>query len=718
MAELAGLEQILALIARRVSVIHGSTDAAGYGGGGDVDCVVDGLDDLWPLRLQAPARFVNRLRYDVTATSWFVASGDEGVSIDTLEDHEGIGKYGFSTLGMTGGRLVAPGPAAAYLAIKRLKKKNLEPASWDQVGALALQETAAFRSKLVASLPRTGERLSEVVLGGSAPSEELARQALRDLGSNRLKHPLRLARYARHQSTRVSQRLLRPTGLYVVLVGPDGAGKSTIAAALAEDHFGFRRARRLHWRPGLLPGSSVSSSAERDTTRPHEMEARSRARSIAVALYHWTDFLLGTLVTILPATRRSTLIVAERPWWDLGIDPLRYRLDVPPGFVKSLGRYLKQPDLVLNLEAPATTLVTRKAEITEEATEEQLVSWRAVAPQLGRTRSLDASGGIEKTITDAQDAVRDVAADQALKNLGAGWAAAPNRRSPRWWLPRGPRTVARAAFDAWSPMTPSGSRGWAAAGLLARSGGMRALRRVAPPRQVIERVAPHLVRGENVAIHRTNHVGRFIVLFVSPEGVRRFAKVVTDDNAEPLDREALALQELAPHLPPPLRAPELVGRSDGVLVLEAVRRRPGWNLQLEADVARALGGFAAGRRTHGDFAPWNLIPTDGDWVLVDWEAARSEGDPFEDPLHYIVQSHVLLGTPSEGELLAGVLEGQGWIGTALRAYSESSEHNLGDIRSAMRRYLEKSSAQLDRSAPRALDAMAARDRLGRALAQR
>ena len=715
MGTVAGIEQILALIGRKTRVIHGSSEASGYGGGGDIDCVVEGLDGLWPLRLQSPARLVNRLRYDVTATSWFVESNGEGVSIDTLEDPDGIGKYGFSTGSVTGESLVDPGSAAAYLAIKRLRKRNLEAAAWVQVAKLATHDADGFRKKLSASLPRTAEAVEAVVLASTAPDRALAARALRDLRITRLHHPFRIARYTWLGAGRIAERLTYSTGLYVVLVGPDGTGKSTIAHALAADCFGFRRSRRLHWRPGILPGSRTGGPGGRDTTRPHDTKGRSRGRSVPIVLYHWADFLIGSLATIWPATRRSTLIVAERPWWDLGVDPLRYRLDVSPELVSKLGRILRKPDLVLNLAAPAATLVARKPEITLEATDRQLASWQTLAPALTRTESIDVTGTPEQSIAKVRSAIHAVAADQAFRNLGPGWVAVPNRRRPRWWVPRGPRLVARATFDSWTPMTRSGSSRWRAAGTLAGFGGLRALPRSTPPRDVIERVAPHLERGENVAIHRTNHRGRFIVLFVSPQGaVRRFAKVVTDGDAEPLDREAAALQNLALTLPAPLRAPELLERGEGVLVLEAVSRRRDWDLRIESDVAQALGTFAGGGGTHGDFAPWNLIPADG-WVLVDWEEANTDGTQFEDMFHYLVQSCVLLGSPSEPEIIDGVLHERGWIGTALRAFSDASGHDLNEVGSAMTRYLEDSSLRLDRKAPGARAGLEVRARLARAL---
>ncbi len=723
------INRILELIAARVRVIHGSSDGAGYEGGGDIDCIVEGLDPLWPLRIQPPDRLVNRLRYDVTATSWFVLAEDEVVSIDTLEDPEGIGKYGFETSTVTGNGLVVPGQAAAYLAVKRLKKDRLDPVSWRQVAELAARDREGFRDRLAEMIPRTAAPIEAAALEGRPPSRELADKALKDLRRRRLRDPLRALRYAGLQSARVVQRLSTPTGLYVVLVGPDGAGKSTIAEALATEHLGFRRARRLHWRPGLLPGSTKghkeargglgrTEEQTRDVTRPHQTEARGRAKSVAAALYHWADFLAGSVVTIWPATRRSTLLVAERPWWDLEVDPLRYRLDVPPRLVRGLGRVLRKPDLVLRLEASPEDIYARKPETSAAATSMQLERWRELAPTLGRTETIDVGDRPEVSVARARAAVLAAAADQAFKHLGPGWVAAPNPKDPRWWLPRGSRAVERAAFDLWTPMTRSGAKGWRVAGALAKAGGLRVLPRAVPPREVVERVAVHLEPGENIAVHRTNHPGRFIVFIVSKDGgIRRVAKVVTTGDMQALDRAAQALTEWAPKLVAPLRGPRLLDRSEGVLVLEAIQRRAGWDRRLPVDVARSLGSFARAGYVHGDFAPWNLIPADG-WVLLDWESAREGGEPFEDILHFIVQSHVLLGDPSADEVIAGVIDGRGWIGEALRAFADASGHDLSGIGLAMTRYLEESNAGLDMSTPEAASALDTRRRLADAFALR
>jgi hypothetical protein len=59
-------------------------------------------------------------------------------------------------------------------------------------------------------------------------------------------------------------------------------------------------------------------------------------------------------------------------------------------------------------------------------------------------------------------------------------------------------------------------------------------------------------------------------------------------------------------------------------------------------------------------------------MVVDWEDARDDAPPFFDVFHYIVQAHALLGHPSRKELLQGLSTGDGWVGSALRAYATAA----------------------------------------------
>ena len=70
--DLMEVERILQLVGDRAAVIHPSRALGGPVGGGDIDCVVEHLDPMWPLRLRDGWQLCQRVRYDVSASSWML----------------------------------------------------------------------------------------------------------------------------------------------------------------------------------------------------------------------------------------------------------------------------------------------------------------------------------------------------------------------------------------------------------------------------------------------------------------------------------------------------------------------------------------------------------------------------------------------------------------------------------------------------------------------
>jgi energy-coupling factor transporter ATP-binding protein EcfA2 len=701
------LLEILPLVAERVVVLHGTSSEATHLRGNDLDCIVVGLDPQWPLRMAWDLRLCQYIPYDVNGWMWAIERRGQVIHLDAFGGATGLGRYGFPTTPLSEEDLhPSPSLRAAYLTAKRIRKGITTVEEWERISGLAAQDPEGYTRLLeVVVGPQSSPSLAEAVLGGRQPGPEMASDVRRERFGRRFGSPGKAMATITSGMRRGLHRLVLPTGYFIVLVGADGTGKSTLAQALPGLLKGtFRRALTFHWRPGLFPrpGSLIGREGG-DPLRPHARSPYGPILSSALLGYYWLDSFLGGWLRILPFRARTGMIIAERGWWDAAVDPRRYRLTSPPWVVRALGFLLLKPDLVLLLQAPPQAILERKSEISREELERQASAWNSVLPAGVPVVRLDASRPALEVAKGAREQVLQVLERRAISRLGKGWSRLPNRSSARWIIPRGPKETARAGLRIYHPITTRARLGWEAARLGASVGCFRLVPRSdPPPRSVRQLLAPHIPRGGTLAVGRSGHDGRYIALILDVDGrCWGVAKIAAgDDGAATLEREAESIERFRTHLSPPIAAPKILERSRGLLLMEAASWRPRWRAwRLEEEVAQGMGAFFRSSRTradgpdvvgaaHGDWAPWNMLWTPDGWVLIDWEEASDAAPAFHDLCHYLVQSHALLGRPTLPELLRGFQHGDGWVGNAVRSYAREADVRPADGESFLVSYLQ------------------------------
>src|SRR5215831_388868 len=89
----------------------------------------------------------------------------------------------------------------------------------------------------------------------------------------------------------VVERLSRPRPLLVTVAGPDGCGKSTVAAGLVQLGIDLRLSTtRQHFRPGALPRpGALAGRPERRSASPHAETPHGHWTSALLLAYFWLD---------------------------------------------------------------------------------------------------------------------------------------------------------------------------------------------------------------------------------------------------------------------------------------------------------------------------------------------------------------------------------------------------------------------------------------------
>lgn len=512
------------------------------------------------------------------------------------------------------------------------------------------------------------------------------------------------------RSTRSEVRAGRAVS--VVVVGVDGAGKSALVAALVDRLGGPSRTVHLHGRARILP--RITSEAIGTVPEPHRQRPYAGILGQIKLAYLFVDTQLTWRVAIPRVLRGGSHVIVERGWWDIVVDPRRYRVS-DRNLARALGGFVPRPRLQIVLCADARTLFDRKGELTIEELDRQQQVWRRLLQPGPGVLWLDAARPIDDLVAQALAAVLELAAEPSMSDGTTGsaasfaapdWLALPPRSStPRWWIPRAPSRWTHRGLRIHHPVSRKALVAWSIARLVARAGLLRILPTTSLP--PLAGTVAHLVPpGATVAMARSWRRGRCHILILGSDDLpATLVKVAADAiGRADLAREGAMAQEVGPFLDGPVSTPRLLEIGDGYLVYEAVSWRPRWRAwSLPVEVAAALGRlYRAGARTpgglgyaHGDFVPWNLLRTDGGWSLIDWEHARLDAPPFEDINHFLVQSCALLGRPDPDEIIAGI-RGQGPLASVVSSYAAAAGVPAESAAASLGAYLRASLETLER----------------------
>ena len=392
-------------------MVHGREVIETGGYASDIDLVFSGSPQstiepiLELLSAEGEFEIVQKLHYDVPHCYYYILAipNQEGflyLHLDCMYDPMGINGYYFPANDLLVERfedegVYAPTPSAElmYLLVKKARKKEIGESTKQDVESLYQSNKLACKEYLLKYFDQAmTATICDALENGSIDKKETLFQIHNAWRDNRFSNDrwLRLKRLT-YQAIRSIKRILKPSGIFVVLMGPDGSGKSTIAEmVLRSAGNGFRKTVHFHWRPGLLP--RPKKAPERETSdevvdAPSLKSKYGHTMSLVRFLYYYIDFLVGYWVKIYPAKVRTSLIIGERYYYDILVHPERYGFDLPGWLYRLLQTFVPKPDVTIFLSNEPEIIVRRKAELPIEEVTRQIAAYRALIDRL--------PGGIE-----------------------------------------------------------------------------------------------------------------------------------------------------------------------------------------------------------------------------------------------------------------------------------------------------------------------------------
>jgi len=289
----------------------------------------------------------------------FVASEGQGksfVCVDVSYEHRRGGLIFSPGDVMVAGRrrqgcfwVPQPKTEFVYLLIKKTWKQAVPPHQQQRLRGLVEQLGEAEAEELAGQV--YGNRWKRPVVRAcmSGTLNNILRRLRRPLWCKTIvRDPLNPVRYLLADLRRLIHRWLRPTGLYLAVLDPDGVADSGLLERVVQRvQPAFWRHRVFHWRPMFLwrrkyNGTMIGTG----TPAPG-----SRIRAIARVSALWLDYWLGYWFIVRPMLARSGLVVFEHHVYELFLDPGRYCRQCPDWFARLVARIIPRPDLSMLMAA-------------------------------------------------------------------------------------------------------------------------------------------------------------------------------------------------------------------------------------------------------------------------------------------------------------------------------------------------------------------------------
>jgi thymidylate kinase len=187
-----------------------------------------------------------------------------------------------------------------------------------------------------------------------------------------------------------------------VILGPDGAGKSSVIDGLMDTlECGGRTVKMRHLKPRFV--AQLRNQPDIIVVDPHGKPPR----GVLLSLVKIAVWLIEEWYADIFYEKKETVLICDRYYHDLLVDPKRYRFGAPLWTAALVGKLMPRPKLWILLDAPADVLQARKQEVTSEETARQCDAYRAFVRMQREHTVVDASQPLDKVIAAAAHAIKE-----------------------------------------------------------------------------------------------------------------------------------------------------------------------------------------------------------------------------------------------------------------------------------------------------------------------
>lgn len=334
----------------------------------------------------------------------------------------------------------SPAPEFAAYLVKKVHQGSLEESRARRLGELYREDPAGCVRYLRRLLPPEEAGLIARAAEGGDWNPVRARMArLRKAMAGRVdrERPLEVLLNRLGDHWKRLRNAVGPPGLMVAVLGVDGAGKSTVMAALERDlgpafwstkqYHGRALESPLRWTKRVREqrrrrDAEIEAEAGRSQKKPRDPHAKS-LRGLGLSLVKlgawWADFtVLGYVMDVHPRLRRSGLVLFDRYYQDLLVDPKRHRYGGPLWLARFAGRFFPKPHLTILLDAAPEVLYARKREVSLEETTRQREAYLSLVQKIPNGRVVDASRSPQEVAAGVEKIILDHMSERTARRLG------------------------------------------------------------------------------------------------------------------------------------------------------------------------------------------------------------------------------------------------------------------------------------------------------------